>query len=495
MTADTYVRAPSRPADASAPSASHAERSVSLRSAVAVIAGVDLLVAGAAVATGLSVRFGDEAARALHMPYVALAALFPAVWVLVMAAGGAYTRRFLAAGTEEYRRVLNAGVWMAAALAIASFSLHLQLSRGFVGVTVPLATVLTLMGRHLVRRRLHGRLAAGGAIHRVVVVGPRADADRLTSHINRSPFAGYRVLGTMGSLPHIHGDDPAALHGATQALLGDLVAGARRLGADTIAVASGDALGNAGIRRLCWELEGTGIRLMVVPNVADIAGSRIGVRTVAGLPMLHIEEPRFTGGQRALKACIDRAGAAVLLLAISPVLAAIAVAALISQGRPLLYRQERVGLEGARFTMTKFRTMRNGADTELAQLAHLNQHDGEQFKIRDDPRITRLGSFLRRHSLDELPQLLDVMAGSMSLVGPRPPLASEVARYGEDARRRRLLVKPGMTGLWQVSGRSDLAWDEAVRLDLHYIDNWSVAMDMMLLWKTASTVLRPRGAY
>jgi exopolysaccharide biosynthesis polyprenyl glycosylphosphotransferase len=312
--------------------------------------------------------------------------------------------------------------------------------------------------------------------------------------MGRATSAGYVVVGVSNSLPYGNADDPETLVRQAQASMENLVEHVRRVGADTIAVASGDALGRAGLRRLSWHLEGTGIKLVVAPNVADIAGPRILVRPVAGLPLLHIEEPEFHGAQRVLKECIDRLGAAVLVLAVSPVLAVIAVTALISQGRPILYRQERVGREGRNFVIHKFRTMRNGADADVTKVAHLNVHDGQLFKIKEDPRVTGLGRVLRRYSLDELPQLWDVVRGSMSLVGPRPPLTSEVAQYG-DAARRRLLVKPGITGLWQVSGRSDLSWEETVRLDLHYVENWSVALDITLLWKTLSAVIRSRGAY
>ncbi|MGH7747943.1 MAG: sugar transferase, partial [Candidatus Dormibacteria bacterium] len=220
---------------------------------------------------------------------------------------------------------------------------------------------------------------------------------------------------------------------------------------------------------------------------------RILVRPIDGLPLLHIEEPEFRGAKRVLKELIDRVGAAALLLILSPLLALIALAALITQGRPILYRQERVGREGGRFDIHKFRTMRNGADRSQ-HLLHLNKHGGGLAKTNDDPRVTPLGRLLRKYSLDELPQLWDVLTGSMSLVGPRPQQPFEVERYGMDARRR-LLVKPGITGLWQVSGRSDLSWEEWVRLDLHYVENWSVGLDLLLLWKTLFAVLRPEGAY
>ena len=248
------------------------------------------------------------------------------------------------------------------------------------------------------------------------------------------------------------------------------------------------------LRELSWQLEGTGVDLLVAPAITDVAGPRIHIRPVAGLPLLHVDEPTFGGPRRVAKAVLDLTLALVLLvlLLIPSLLVALAVK-LDSRG-PVLYRQERVGRDGTTFPMWKFRSMRVGADQELTELQRLNDADGPLFKLQQDPRVTRVGAFLRRHSLDEIPQLLNVLLGTMSLVGPRPSLQAEVDRYPAQLRRK-LYVKPGMTGLWQISGRADLSWDEAVRLDLYYVENWSVALDGLILWKTLAAVVRGRGAY
>jgi exopolysaccharide biosynthesis polyprenyl glycosylphosphotransferase len=468
---------------------------ISMRFEVLLLVVVDALVASLAGFVGLDTRFHAATASVRGVPYGILAFAFPVVWIAAMALGGAYDRRVLATGGIEYRRVVNAAVWLGATTAVASYMFALDLSRGFVAITVPLAIALTLFCRVIVRKGLHRSLAQGAAIHRVVVVGPESAAERLVRHLTRSNLAGYAVVGTTDLAFGGRGDDPETQKCQVEASLTRLVDKARRMGADTIAVAGGGASNSSGLQRLSWHLEGTGIQLMVAPNVADVAGPRILVRPIAGLPLLHIEEPEFRGAKRVVKACIDRVGAGLLLIVASPVLAAIALAALVTHGRPILYCQDRVGRDGRDFTIHKFRTMRPGADREAAQVAHLNVHDdGPLFKIPDDPRVTRLGRVLRRYSLDELPQLWDVLTGSMSLVGPRPPLVSEVRCYGNDARRR-LLVKPGITGLWQVSGRSDLSWDESVRLDLHYVENWSVGLDLSLLWRTLAAVVTSKGAY
>jgi exopolysaccharide biosynthesis polyprenyl glycosylphosphotransferase len=276
--------------------------------------------------------------------------------------------------------------------------------------------------------------------------------------------------------------------------LDNVVRYAEQLGADTLAVTGPHLLPRGALRQLSWDLEDTSIDLLVAPALTDLAGPRISIRPIDGLPLLHIEKPQFTGVKRIAKGAIDRTAALVLLLLLSPLLLVFAAAVLLTSPGPILFRQSRVGLNGQHFGLLKFRSMRATAEGEREELEDRNESSGVLFKIRRDPRVTPVGRFLRRFSLDELPQLWNVVSGDMSLVGPRPPIPAEVDRYGSDVRRR-LLVKPGMTGLWQVSGRSDLSWDETVRLDLHYVDNWSVGLDLVLLWKTFATVIRGRGAY
>jgi exopolysaccharide biosynthesis polyprenyl glycosylphosphotransferase len=268
----------------------------------------------------------------------------------------------------------------------------------------------------------------------------------------------------------------------------------RTTGADTVAVGAWSDLTQAGLRRLSWELEGSGVDLVVAPALTDVAGPRIHIRPVSGLPLLHVEEPEFSGVRRLLKGSVDRGGAIAALVVLLPLFLALAVWVRLSSRGPALFRQERIGTDGKPFTMYKFRSMYVDAEQRLADLRALNEGDGVLFKMKDDPRITPAGKWLRRFSLDELPQLINVAIGTMSLVGPRPPLQSEVSQYENDVRRR-LLVKPGLTGLWQISGRSDLSWEESVRLDLHYVENWSLALDLVILWKTAFAVLSRKGAY
>jgi exopolysaccharide biosynthesis polyprenyl glycosylphosphotransferase len=266
-------------------------------------------------------------------------------------------------------------------------------------------------------------------------------------------------------------------------------------GADVVAVTAASEMVGPALRRLSWELANDDIALAVAPGLMEVAGPRLHIRPVAGLPLLHVEHPRLDGVSRLGKGAFDRVAAGAALVVLLPALLVIAALVRATSEGPALFRQPRVGQGGRTFVCLKFRTMVADAERRLHEVAHLNRHvEGPLFKIMHDPRVTPLGMFLRRYSLDELPQLFHVLTGRMSLVGPRPPLPDEVAAYTDEVRRR-LLVKPGLTGLWQISGRSDLSWDESVRLDLRYVENWSFALDLLILKKTLSAVIRGTGAY
>jgi exopolysaccharide biosynthesis polyprenyl glycosylphosphotransferase len=322
----------------------------------------------------------------------------------------------------------------------------------------------------------------------VIVVGDRRAVVALTADLRREKAVGFEVIGAC--LP-----EPGAAFRESDELpvlgtLDDVPAMVRRHAADTVAVAS--AVPAQIVRRLSWGLEGSGVDLVVAPSVVDVAGPRVSVRPVAGLPLLHVDEPEFTGGRRVTKAVLDRVLAAVALVLLAPVLVPVAAAVRLGSPGPVLFRQTRVGREGREFRVVKFRTMHADAELRRAELAARNETDGLLFKITDDPRITRVGRFLRRTSIDELPQLLNVLRGDMSLVGPRP-LPVKDSDFTGDVRRR-LLVRPGITGLWQVNGRSLLSWEDSVRLDLYYVENWSIALDLAILLRTAGAVVRGTGA-
>jgi exopolysaccharide biosynthesis polyprenyl glycosylphosphotransferase len=458
--------------------------------ALAVVDAALITIAGY---VALLQRFGGQSSEINGVSYTLLAAALAPVWVLVLAVSRAYESRFVGVGSEEFRRVFDASVRLLAAVATVAFTFKLPLSRGFVGVAFPLGTVLLLLGRYGARRVLHHLRETGRASHRVVVVGTRDAVTDVIRQAMHAPHAGMFVVGAC--LPET--EEPLRVDDAEYPVLGTPAEAARCVAeadADTVAVAGGWAMGADGVRRLAWQLEGSGVDLVVAPSLTNVAGPRITIRPVAGLSLLHVDEPEFTGFRRLFKTVYDRALALAILVVLAPVLLLVAVLVRVSARGPVFFSQERVGQNGRTFRLWKFRSMYGDAESRRAQVEDLNESDGVLFKIRRDPRVTPVGRLLRRLSIDELPQLWNVVRGDMSLVGPRPPLPSEVASYASEVRRR-LLVKPGLTGLWQVSGRADLTWEESVRLDLHYVENWSVALDFMILWKTVGAVLHGRGAY
>src|SRR5690606_5096305 len=406
-----------------------------------------------------------------------------------------YDDQVIGYGAEQYRRVLAASVWLAATIAITLYLLDIGVSRGFLVISFAVGTVGLVAVRFIANQRLHrARTAGKGWSRRVLVVGDAAHVVELVHQLRRVPYTGYRVVGACipdalrAPEPQRLGDVPVV--GSFRTILDGIAA----VGADTVAVTASGELTASRLRRLGWQLEGTDIDMVVAPALTDVAGPRIHTRPVAGLPLIHVEAPEFRGTRKLIKGFVDRALALVGLILALPVFAIIAIAVKLDSPGPVLFRQVRVGLGGRQFNVYKFRTMAVAADKMLARRAARDETAGLLFKMRNDPRVTRVGRVLRKWSLDELPQLLNVLRGDMSLVGPRPPLPSEVARYNGDVARR-LLVKPGMTGLWQVSGRSDLSWEDGIRLDLYYVENWSLAVDLTILWKTIGAVLQRRGAY
>ncbi len=437
---------------------------------------------------GLGLRFGGGG-RGL---YVGLAVVLPVVWVVLVGLQRGYEGRFLGSGVEEYRRVGDAGLVLFVVIAVASYVLVAQLSRGFVVVVVPLTVAGSLVWRHVWRGWLFRLRGAGRGLARVLVVG-RADAavaviEKLDREVQHGLVAVGACVPSVGvEVSHVHGvpvvGDPSRIVDAVEVT-----------GAHVVAVVSHPDLSGAALRRLSWALEERGVELVVSPGIVEVAGPRLSIRPVAGLSLLHLERPAAGLGRRLVKAGFDRVVAGLLVVGALPVLVGIAVAVRCSGPGPVLFRQVRVGVGGRLFTMVKFRSMVVDAEARLAGLAGVSEGNGVLFKLRADPRVTRVGAVLRRYSLDELPQLFNVLRGEMSLVGPRPPLPAEVAVYDDDAARR-LRVKPGLTGLWQVSGRSDLSWEESLRLDLRYVDNWSLAMDLTILWRTLRAMTTGSGAY
>ncbi|WP_213451236.1 sugar transferase [Rhizomonospora bruguierae] len=418
--------------------------------------------------------------------------LLPLGWLIALWGHGAYDRRYLGIGADEFKRVVRAAITVTASVSFVAFAKKIDLSRLSVGTALIGALVFILLLRygsrlilHLVRRR------AGQAGHRMLLVGTLPETLEVYSAVTRSPAAGLVPVAihiTDGYAASRGIETPVPVHAGR-----DILGLVREVGADTIAVCGSASAEPGELRRLAWQLEGTGIDLVVAPQLTDIAGPRVHIRPIEGLPLLHVEEPTLSGPAWLAKNLLDRVAAAVGLVLLVPLFIIVSLGIRISDRGPVFFRQPRVGHEGRTFRVWKFRTMYTDAEERLATLRDLNESDGLLFKMKQDPRVFPFGRFLRATSLDELPQLLNVLVGEMSLVGPRPLPADDGDFLGDV--RRRLLVRPGITGLWQVSGRSDLSWDEAVRLDLYYVDNWSLAYDLSILWRTVGVVLARKGAY
>ncbi len=449
----------------------------------------DLVAGVGAGAAGFGVRFGDDVTT-YNRSYLLISALLPVVLLAVLAVSRAYERRYLFVGTDEYQRVIRGGGGLVAGVALVSYALDLDLARSYVLAALPAAVISVLVLRFVLRKRLHWARARGEALRRVIVVGHELSVIGIARQLRRERYHGLEVVGAC--LPPQA--DGLEVDLPVYGTFDDVASAVELADADTVVVLSCPELDGEAVRRLAWQLERDEVDLVVASALVDVAGARTTIRPFDGLPMLHVEHPRLHGGSRLVKELVDRAGALLLLILFAPVLLTVALCVRLTSRGPVLFRQVRVGRDGQKFRIFKFRSMYVDAEARLGELRHLNEHDGVLFKIRDDPRVTPVGQWLRRFSLDELPQLLNVLSGQMSLVGPRPPLPTEVAAYADDVRRR-LAVKPGMTGLWQVSGRSDLSWEEAVRLDLRYVENWSLSLDLVILLRTMTAVVRSSGAY
>ncbi|MFD7158652.1 sugar transferase [Kribbella sp. NPDC059898] len=452
----------------------------------AALAG-DLVAALFGVSLALVVRFGAQ----IDFGYIVLGAALPVAWLVCVALERGYETRYFGTGPEEFRSIIRAAVALTAVVAVTSYATKSQVARGFVVLAVPMTCLAAMFARWVLHRQISKRRIAGRCMRRVLVVGRNDQVTTLHRHLEERKTDGYVVVASClprGDLPDEPG--PERLGHAEM----DILKAVDEWDVEVVAVAADPELTGHSLRKLSWALERRGVELIVSPGIVEVAGPRISIRPVAGLSLLHLERPSVSGGPHVLKNIFDRVVGCLLMLALLPLLLVTAVLVKVTSRGPVLFRQTRVGRGGEQFRMLKFRTMVADAEERKAELQVLNEGNGILFKLRDDPRVTRIGRYLRRFSVDELPQLVNVLRGDMSLVGPRPPLPAEVAQYQLDDARR-MLVKPGLTGLWQVSGRSDLTWEESMRLDLRYADNWSIALDLLILWKTARAVLGSDGAY
>ena len=426
--------------------------------------------------------------------YLLISFLIGMAWMLALHVYRSRDSRITGIGTDEYKRVVNATVALLGVLALAAVVFQIDIARGYFGLVLPSGTAGLIATRWLLRRWLQIQRQKGKYLSRVVVLGRPRDVRYVVHQISRKSRAAYQVVGVA-----LSGKKRTWLevNGAQLPVVSDadsVVEAVARVGADAVIVAGQTKGGSRYVQELGWQLEEASTELILTTGLTNVAGPRIHARPVEGLPLMHVELPQYTGARHAFKRIFDVVVSFVALVALLPLFAVLAILVKKDSPGPALFRQERVGRGGRKFRMLKFRSMVETAEDDLAGLLDRNEGAGVMFKIQNDPRITRVGAWMRRFSLDELPQFWNVLIGDMSLVGPRPPLQREVDSY-EKRVHRRLYIKPGITGMWQTNGRSDLSWQDSIRLDLYYVENWSLTGDLIILWRTAVQMLKPLGAY
>ncbi len=459
-----------------------------------------LLVSDAAViclvlAVATVLRFGGQ--PDLLTRYGVVSAVLAVLWMLALGLSGTRSRRVVGRGVEEYANIVLATLQLVGLVAIFALLANVTVSRGYLAVAFPLGLLGLLFNRRRWRRVAAAQLGRGEGLTPVLVVGTLTAAADIAARFAKDPAAGHHVVGICtpaGPTRQLHAID---VDGRTIPIVGidqAIVTAVRRTGAHTVALAATDQLQPTEIRRLIWELDSLGVDLMIAPGLVDIAEERLRSRPVAGMAMLEVTKPQHDRANSAAKRVFDIVFTLAAMVAMAPVFLLAALAVRLSSPGPIFYVAERIGRGGTTFTMLKFRSMYDGADARAAAMIDADGGCPLFWKAKDDPRITRVGKVLRKLSIDELPQFINVLRGDMSVVGPRPQVRREVDSY-DDLVRRRLAVKPGLTGLWQVSGRSDLQREDAIRLDLSYVENWSPIQDLVIIAKTVKTVLRGDGAY
>lgn len=448
-----------------------------------------LVISGYALLSSL----GDEVLGTVSwpdgpvLPYWIVLTIVGLIWMLALDATDSLDDNVVGHGTTEYDRVFRGTIAaMLIVLAFAFFA-RMDLARSIFIVMFPVGLFGLIAARWAWRQWLRGRQARGTYQHRAVVIGEARNAEHIIRTLNSSVGTGLSILGVLTERAHGTPLAEVPVLGAFR----DLERVVDQLSVDTVVFVGADEISPKALRRIGWNMASRDVDWVVVPSLTDVAGPRIHSRPMAGLPLVHVSFPRLDGAPRFLKRAFDIVGSSLLIVALSPVLAAASIGIKASSPGPVLYTQERVGRNGRAFPMLKFRSMIVNADEQLAALlAEQGRSDEPLFKVANDPRITPIGRFIRRYSIDELPQLFNVVRGEMSLVGPRPQRDAEVALYDEAAHRR-LMVKPGMSGLWQVSGRSSLSWEDTIRLDLYYVENWSLMQDITILFRTVRAVIAP----
>lgn len=426
------------------------------------------------------------------LTYSSLSLLLATAWLLALSIWETRSPTAIGTGATEYKRVARATLMTFGMYAIVAFISKAQIGRGYLMIALPAGLFLLLLSRWLWRKRLHRQRARSLNSYRTLIVGEREKVHHVASQIRRDPSAGFDLVAAVTELGTAQDVLPSLPVVANYV---DIMRAVDEQNVDTVIITSTDNITPQQLREIGWELETRRISLIVAAALTDIAGPRIHMRPVSGLPLIHVDYPEFTGRKFFAKRVFDLVLSAIGLVLLSPIFLLIAIAVKLSSRGPVFYSQIRIGMNGIPFRMFKFRSMVVGADDKLKSLLDAQgTSDKPLHKIENDPRITPFGRFIRKYSIDELPQIANVFLGNMSLVGPRPQREAEVSLY-QSNHARRLMVKPGITGLWQVSGRSNLSWEDAIRLDLYYVENWSMMGDLVLLWRTVKEIVQPTGAH
>lgn len=459
----------------------------------------DIAIVVGAVYGAQVLRFGaspDDLSQAISsgsvdISYSVVSTLLATGWLVMLALGETRKPQNFGAGSSEYRRVVSATLMTFGLFAVLAFASRIDIGRGYLLIALPTGLAALLAGRFLWRRRLHSRRRQGKNVYRTMLVGEAAKVSHFYKQMRADINAGFKVVvAATNDQERVS----KIIGGAVTKSYADLLSAVEEFDVDTVIITGADDLSPDRLQMIGWELDDRKVDLVVAAALTDVAGPRIHMRQAVGFPLIYVDYPKLTGSKRLIKRLFDLTASASLIVLLSPVMLAVAAAVKLTSPGPIFYSQERVGMRGRPFPMYKFRSMVEDADDQLASLLDAQgTSDRPLHKIQNDPRITPVGRFIRRYSLDELPQLANVLFGTMSLVGPRPQRQGEVALYDKH-HHRRLLVKPGITGLWQVSGRSSLDWDDAIRLDLYYVENWSLVGDLVILWRTIRAVAIADGA-
>lgn len=429
--------------------------------------------------------------------YTVVSGAMALLWLTLLTLAKSRAPRILGRGVEEYRRVFSSTFAMFGVIAMLALLLNMDFARDYLAVAFPLGLIGLLVSRHLWRSVARRRRASGKSDSSLLVVGTRQAAVQIAANFARERELGYRLVGLCTPGGPAAERDSVKIADTEVPVVGvdtAIIDAVRLTGADTVAISATEDLGPTETKRLVWDLEELGVDLIVTAGLIDAADNRISCHPVAGMAILYVEKPQYEQANSWTKRVFDVCFATVVLIVAAPVMLVAAIAVKVSSRGPIFYHADRIGMDGKRFKMAKFRSMYVGADARLAELISEGGGNALFFKIKDDSRVTPVGRWLRKFSVDEMPQFVNVITGQMSVVGPRPQVIQEVESY-DDLMGTRLFVRPGVTGLWQVSGRSDLSIEDAVRLDVSYVENWSMALDLAIIFRTARVVLTGHGAY